>query len=270
MQHVTTARLAGIVASGSLAMAAIVAPSAALATQPGSAAHKVTICHATNSDANPYVMETVDVASSGSLKGGHSDHTGPIWSEGLKADHIAWGDIIPAYTDNGVVFAGQNLADGGRELLDNECMFPALVVETTTETSTADQTTTADQTSSETTSAETTVAETTDATTSDTTETTSETTSDTTTQTTSDTIDTTDDGEVAVDDGFVTPDPSGTPVGEVRGVTGRPDMTPPPTDTIAAPAGIAANGGFQAILLVLAGLSTLVLVLGRVPAARRS
>ena len=51
----------------------------ALATAPGSDGnHKVTICHATASQTNPYVVETVDIASSGYLQGGHNNHDGDI------------------------------------------------------------------------------------------------------------------------------------------------------------------------------------------------
>ncbi|HEX5828753.1 MAG TPA: hypothetical protein VFY23_14600 [Candidatus Limnocylindrales bacterium] len=78
-----------------------------------------------------------------------------------------------------------------------------------------------------------------------------------------------DDGEIVYDREFVTPTPAAAPVGAVLGATSRPVMTPPATDTIGegpvAPAGTV----IQAILLVLAGLFTMVPVLARTPAARR-
>ena len=79
----------------------------------------------------------------------------------------------------------------------------------------------------------------------------------------------TDDGVVVYDPVFITPAPAATPVGEVRGVTGRPDVTPPATDTIAAPGSGTAGRGLELVLLVLGGLSALILLLGRVPSARR-
>ena len=79
----------------------------------------------------------------------------------------------------------------------------------------------------------------------------------------------TDDGVVVYDPVFITPAPAATPVGEVRGVTGRPDVTPPATDTIAAPGSGTAGRGLELVLLVLGGLSPLILLLGRVPGARR-
>ncbi|MBV9292061.1 MAG: hypothetical protein JO222_06390, partial [Frankiales bacterium] len=57
---------------------------------------KVTICHRTNSNKNPYVQITVSVnAVDGKKKNDHSHHTGPVWDPTLKAQHIKWGDIIP-------------------------------------------------------------------------------------------------------------------------------------------------------------------------------
>jgi hypothetical protein len=79
----------------------------------------------------------------------------------------------------------------------------------------------------------------------------------------------TDDGVVVYDPEFITPAPAATPVGEVRGVTGRPDVTPPATDTIAAPGSGTAGRGLELVLLVLGGLSALILLLGRTPGARR-
>ena len=94
--------------------AALAVPSAALATQPAPD-HKVTICHRTDSNTNPYVEETVDIASSGHLKGGHdTEHEGPIWNPTLKGDKIEWGDIIPPYTYGDFSYPGQNMAAEGR------------------------------------------------------------------------------------------------------------------------------------------------------------
>jgi hypothetical protein len=100
--------------------AALAVPSAALATQPAPD-HKVTICHRTNSNTNPYVEETVDIASSGHLKGGHdTEHEGPIWNPTLKGDKIEWGDIIPPYTYGEFSYPGQNMAAGG-DILEAGC-----------------------------------------------------------------------------------------------------------------------------------------------------
>ena len=79
----------------------------------------------------------------------------------------------------------------------------------------------------------------------------------------------TDDGVVVYDPVFVTPSPVPPPVGEVRGVVGRPDVTPPATDAIDGRGATTAGRGPEALLLVLGGLSALILLLGRVPGARR-
>jgi hypothetical protein len=86
--------------------------------------HQVTLCHATNSDANPYVLVTVDVTAGG-LQGGHDDHTGPVWNPTLKASHESWGDIIPAFSYTEFTFAGLNLTAEGQAILDNGCQIPA-------------------------------------------------------------------------------------------------------------------------------------------------
>jgi hypothetical protein len=95
--------------------------SGVLATQPDG--HKVTICHATNSDTNPYVVIDVDIASSGYLKAGHSNHTGPIWYAGAKDAHVKWGDIIPAYdyAPTTFHFAGLNWTDQGQAIWQDGC-----------------------------------------------------------------------------------------------------------------------------------------------------
>src|SRR5262249_49478835 len=84
-----------------------------------------TICHRTNSNTNPYVIETVDIASSGHLKGGHdTEHEGPVWNPSLKADKIEWGDIIPAYTYEDFSYPGQNMDEGGA-ILEAGCEVEA-------------------------------------------------------------------------------------------------------------------------------------------------
>jgi hypothetical protein len=62
--------------------------------------HKVTICHATGSDTNPYVQITVDWHA---LKAHHSEH---------------WGDIIPG----GHKWGGQNWDVDGQAIYYNGCV----------------------------------------------------------------------------------------------------------------------------------------------------
>jgi hypothetical protein len=84
-------------------------------------AGKLTICHRTNSNTNPYVEITPSING---VINGHEGHTGPIWDPTLKAQHIKWGDIIPPFTG----FAGQNWTAEGQQILANGCDIPNTVV----------------------------------------------------------------------------------------------------------------------------------------------
>jgi hypothetical protein len=99
----------------------------ASATQPPN--HRVTICHATGADSNPYVVLTPDIASAGFLQGGHDGHTGPIWVSGDQSAHQKWGDIIPPYQyvradGTTFVFAGLNWTAQGQAIWDDGCAAP--------------------------------------------------------------------------------------------------------------------------------------------------
>ncbi len=72
---------------------------------------KVTICHRTNSNTNPYNQIVVTKAAAVS---GHAGHTGPIFT--LGADN--WGDIIPPIRPG--LPLGLNWPEG-RPILDNGC-----------------------------------------------------------------------------------------------------------------------------------------------------
>ena len=79
-------RLAALL--GALALTLSLAATAVAAT-PGS---KVTICHATDSNSNPYVNPNVNISSSGHLQGGHDtshlkDQYGQHWSRRQMGRH---------------------------------------------------------------------------------------------------------------------------------------------------------------------------------------
>jgi hypothetical protein len=111
-----------------LSMSYLVRP--ALATQPDPL-HKVTICHRTNAETNPYVRITVDEASvdgdngNDHGKGDHLfEHTGPVWYSGAKADGVTWGDIIPPFYSDGSTLTGYpslNWDTDGQAIFDNGC-----------------------------------------------------------------------------------------------------------------------------------------------------
>jgi hypothetical protein len=108
------------------------------ATQPDPE-HKITLCHRTDSRTNPYVTESVDVASA--LFEGHDGHDGPVFSPDLP-EHEKWGDIIPAFDFGpGEQYAGKNLSTAGQAILDAGCVVAGTTT-TTTSTSTTDSTST--------------------------------------------------------------------------------------------------------------------------------
>jgi hypothetical protein len=85
--------------------------SLASATKPDPL-HKVTICHATASASNPYVVITVDIASIvGDSGHGHSG--------------VNVGDIIPRFAIDGYVYPGNNWDTAHQAILDNDCNVPA-------------------------------------------------------------------------------------------------------------------------------------------------
>ena len=139
-------------AGATLIVGALIAPANATATNDNGHDHKVTICHATDSDQNPYVRESVDRdAVDGEGRNDHSHHDGVVWYPGAKHDHVKWGDIIPPVHD--VIDDGLNWTQAGRAIWNNDCKpvtpptttTTALVTTTTAEevtTTTAEEVTT--------------------------------------------------------------------------------------------------------------------------------
>lgn len=109
-----------LVAVGALFVAIGLVP-AANATQPNPE-HKVTLCHATDSYSNPYVVITVDIAS---VKfQGHNGHEGPVFFPAIPK-HTKWGDIIPPFDYGpGRTYAGKNWTADGMAIHDNGCVLP--------------------------------------------------------------------------------------------------------------------------------------------------
>ena len=79
---------------------------------------KIKICHASDSQNNPYQENTVD---DNSILGnnGHDDHNGSVWYPGI-ADH-SWGDIIPPFSYEGGLYPGKNWDAAGQAIWNNSC-----------------------------------------------------------------------------------------------------------------------------------------------------
>jgi uncharacterized repeat protein (TIGR01451 family) len=102
-----------------LAAFLIILPTAQAVGTPGQE-DKITICHATASHSNPYVVNQPD--RSGDLDG-HDNHNGPVWFEGITED---WGDIIPPFDyGDGLHYDGKNWTAEGQAILDNGCVMPS-------------------------------------------------------------------------------------------------------------------------------------------------
>lgn len=121
---VRTRRWLGVLAVPVVALAtiAVVTAQSSALTAPTGVVDKVWICHANSSDTNQYVAN--QPAASGTVDG-HAGHTGPVWSAGLKAQHISWGDIIPPFDygdpQNPSHFAGLNWNAAGQAIYANDC-----------------------------------------------------------------------------------------------------------------------------------------------------
>jgi uncharacterized repeat protein (TIGR01451 family) len=109
------------------------AAGAATASQSGADDHKVTLCHRTNSENNPYVVITIDKA--GVFKTGHDGHDeGGVYQPGDKANGVRWGDIIPAFDyyaspqdeNAGTLshYDGLNNTAAGLDVLATGCLVP--------------------------------------------------------------------------------------------------------------------------------------------------
>ncbi len=81
---------------------------------------KVTICHRTNSNKNPYNEITVSPFSI-VKDNGHDTHEGPVWNPDLKAQGTKWGDIIPEFEYSEGTYPGKNM-DEGSAILENGCL----------------------------------------------------------------------------------------------------------------------------------------------------
>jgi hypothetical protein len=112
------------VASIALAAVGVAAVSASAGEEPPN--QKVTLCHRTNAENNPYVVITVDENAIANVilgQNGHATHTGPIFPDTAGSPPM-WGDIIPAFNIPPNSFGGLNNTAQGLAILENGCKVP--------------------------------------------------------------------------------------------------------------------------------------------------
>lgn len=143
-------RLALAAGAGLLLAGAMSGSASATRPDPDTGDHKVTICHATNSGTNPYVLIEVDYAAVDSAGGSdHMSHDwdGVVWYAGAKDEGVRWTDIIPPVEG---VTPGLGWTTEGQAIWNNGCVYPEVeettttVEETTTTAAAAESPTTLD------------------------------------------------------------------------------------------------------------------------------
>jgi LPXTG-motif cell wall-anchored protein len=124
----------------------MVATTQSVSATPPDPEHKVTICHRTNSDENPYTQIPVDEAAADGQSGNngqqpdhYGEHQGPIWNPTLKAQKIEWGDIIPPVSPH---HEGLNWSAEGQAIYRNGCAIPSTTTTVPETTTTTESTTT--------------------------------------------------------------------------------------------------------------------------------
>jgi len=236
---------------GWFAVAALVAVSMVPATLAASG-DKVTICHATDSEGNPYV--THEPSKSGDVSG-HADHTGPVWYPGAKDAGVVWGDIIPPFEyGEGESFPGLNWTDEGQAFYNNGCNIPGSTTAPPTTAPPTEAPTTAPPTEAPTTAPPTEAPTTAPPTEAPTTAppTVAPTTAPPTVAPT---------GGVLPTEAVPTEAPTQAPTGAVGGATATPGTTLPPTDTLGDSAAATGSDGWRVILLALAATLAAALLL---------
>lgn len=110
------ARAAILVAAGASAAAAVAITVPTMTAGASTPPAKVTLCHRTDAENNPYVQITVAVPGAYHH---YSEHQGSVWTKNHPKEP-KWGDIIPPFTYRGKTYS-LNYGDRGQVIYANGC-----------------------------------------------------------------------------------------------------------------------------------------------------
>ena len=105
-----------LIAAGAVAVGAVAVAVPAMTAAAGPAG-KVTLCHRTDSQTNPYVQITI--ATAGAFNGHFKKHKGTVWTN-THPKEPKWGDIIPPFTFRGTQYS-LNWDSQGQAIFDIGC-----------------------------------------------------------------------------------------------------------------------------------------------------
>jgi hypothetical protein len=107
----------GLAAAAALSGSTLLLASPTTGSAAVAAAAKVTLCHRTDAETNPYVQITI--APSAAYHAHYLEHQGDVWFPGHPKEP-KWGDIIPPFTFRGVTYS-LNWNAAGMAIWNNNC-----------------------------------------------------------------------------------------------------------------------------------------------------
>jgi hypothetical protein len=109
----------GLAAAAALSGSTLLLASPTTGSAAVAAAAKVTLCHRTDAENNPYGPKPITVSASAAYHGHYLEHQGDVWYPGHPKKPM-WGDIIPPFTFQGVTYS-LNWNAAGMAIFNNGC-----------------------------------------------------------------------------------------------------------------------------------------------------